>query len=492
MCDFNSINIEIFKMKIHDNLISRLRKRRSTPLIRTNSIANTIRTNSSASSSSSTSTISTKKSKNINGENLNSGIYSDESSDTLNGSNDNLETLFDNINIEDNENKFNKRNAYRSVPDFSTLKEEDLLNLKNIKNESISSPDIYSKRRSFIIKVGERISSVIGRFESRIKNFDAGICQDLSIDMNTMVKVLEEESLAGIAKYIKDHDCKNIIVMSGAGISTNAEIPDFRSADRGVYANVEKYNIPYPEAIFDLEYFKTNPKPFTMFAKEIYPQNIRPTIAHCFIKLLDNHNILLRHYTQNIDGLDYQTKLDSDRIIESHGSFHQSYCVGTSEKESCGTVYSQAWYNERLFKGENPILCTKCQGYVKPGVIFFKESLPPKFFKSLHEDIPKCDLLLILGTSLKVYPFASIIKSVSKKIPRCLINNTLPEIFESELLCDSSSTEYIFSGNQYKRDVIYMGDCDKGCIELAQALGWEDELMEIYNNEIENANKYFN
>ncbi|ORX85706.1 DHS-like NAD/FAD-binding domain-containing protein [Anaeromyces robustus] len=307
-----------------------------------------------------------------------------------------------------------------------------------------------------------------------------------------MVKVLEEESLAGIAQYIKDHDCKNIIVMSGAGISTNAEIPDFRSADRGVYANVEKYNIPYPEAIFDLEYFKTNPKPFTMFAKEIYPQNIKPTIAHCFIKLLNNHNILLRHYTQNIDGLDYQTRLDSNRIIESHGSFHQSYCVGTSEKESCGAIYSQSWYKERLFKGENPIVCPKCQGYVKPGVIFFKENLPSKFFKSLHEDIPKCDLLLILGTSLKVYPFASIIKSVSKKIPRCLINNTLPEIFESELLCDSSSTEYIFSGNQYKRDVLYLGDCDKGCIELAQALGWEDELMEIYNNEIECANKYFN
>jgi len=94
--------------------------------------------------------------------------------------------------------------------------------------------------------------------------------------------------------------------------------------------------------------------------------------------------------------------LDSERIIESHGSFHHSYCVGTSEKESCGSVYTQAWYKERLFNGENPILCPKCQGYVKPGVIFFGEDLPSKFFNSLRDDIPKCDLLLILGTSLKV------------------------------------------------------------------------------------------
>jgi len=346
-------------------------------------------------------------------------------------------------------------------------------------------------KKNLISRFAEKISSALIKFESRIKNFDCGICNDLTIDMNTMVKVLNEDTLQGIADYIKEHNCKNIIVMSGAGISTNAEIPDFRSADRGVYANVEKYNIPYPEAIFDLEYFVTNPIPFTIFAKEIYPQNIRPTIAHCFIKLLDNHKILLRHYTQNIDGLDYQTRLDSDRIIESHGSFHHSYCVGTSEKESCGSIYSQSWYKEKLFKGENPILCPKCQGYVKPGVIFFGENLPAKFFKSLHDDIPKCDLLLILGTSLKVYPFASIVKSVSKKIPRCLINNTLPDIFESELLCDASNSEYIFSGNQYQRDVTYIGDCDKGCIELAKALGWEDELMEIYEHEIEYANKYF-
>jgi NAD-dependent deacetylase sirtuin 2 len=426
-----------------------------------------------------------------NNKPLNNSDFIDNSSETLHNLS---ETSLNEINDNKEFNSQHELKSVRSVPDFASLDESEYLSIRDIKNDSlsISSLDTIEDNKNFIVKFAKKVSKSLVRFHSKIKNFDAGICNDLTIDMNTMVKILNEDTLIGIANYIKDHDCKNIIVMSGAGISTNAEIPDFRSADRGVYANLEKYNIPYPEAIFELDYFKKNPIPFTKFAKEIYPQNIRPTIAHCFIKLLNNHNILLRHYTQNIDGLDYQTRLDSERIIESHGSFHHSYCVGTSEKESCGSVYTQAWYKERLFNGENPILCPKCQGYVKPGVIFFGEDLPSKFFNSLRDDIPKCDLLLILGTSLKVYPFASIIKSVSNKIPRCLINNTLPEIFESELLCDSSNAEYIFSGNQYQRDVIYIGDCDKGCTELAKALGWKDKLMEIYENEVEYANKYFN
>lgn len=463
MCDFSSLNIGVYRMRLHNHLMIKMNKFR--PLLRATPFIN-----------------SNSKNKCLNNSDHSSEIRNETSVDL----NDNKEKVDE-----------HKLKTVYSVPDFTTLNETEYMNIRSIRRQSLSASSLdtlstLENEKNFISKFAEKISSALIRFESRIKNFDVGICNDLTIDMNTMVKVLNEDSLIGIADYIKEHNCKNIIVMSGAGISTNAEIPDFRSADRGVYANLEKYNIPYPEAIFDLEYFKTNPKPFTVFAKEIYPQNIRPTIAHCFIKLLDNHNILLRHYTQNIDGLDYQTRLDSDRIIESHGSFHHSYCVGTSEIESCGSIYSQSWYKEKLFKGENPIVCPKCKGYVKPGVIFFGENLPSKFFKSLRYDIPKCDLLLILGTSLKVYPFASIVKSVSKKIPRCLINNTLPDVFESELLCDISNSEYIFSGNQYQRDVTYIGDCDKGCIELAKALGWEDELMEIYENEIEYANKYFN
>jgi len=96
----------------------------------------------------------------------------------------------------------------------------------------------------------------------------------------------------------------NIIILTGAGISTSAGIPDFRSPKTGLYANLQKYNLPYPEAIFDINYFKQNPKPFFELAKELFTGNYQPTSTHRFIRLLEEEGKLLRNYTQNIDGLE--------------------------------------------------------------------------------------------------------------------------------------------------------------------------------------------
>lgn len=77
-----------------------------------------------------------------------------------------------------------------------------------------------------------------------------------------------------------------------------------RSPGSGLYSNLEQYNIPYPEAIFELMYFFVNPKPFFTLAKELYPGNYRPNYAHYFLRLLHDKGLLLRLYTQNIDGLE--------------------------------------------------------------------------------------------------------------------------------------------------------------------------------------------
>ncbi|RCH78880.1 NAD-dependent protein deacetylase sirtuin-2, partial [Rhizopus azygosporus] len=132
-------------------------------------------------------------------------------------------------------------------------------------------------------------------------------------------KVLEKANLESIAKYIKEKDVKNVIVMTGAGISTAAGIPDFRSKDTGLYHNLKSFNLPYAEA--------ENPQPFYTLAKELYPGQFLPTKTHYFIKLLQEKGILLRNFTQNIDTLERLTGLDQEYIVEAHGSFATASCI---------------------------------------------------------------------------------------------------------------------------------------------------------------------
>ncbi|MEQ2258216.1 NAD-dependent protein deacetylase sirtuin-2, partial [Xenotaenia resolanae] len=148
-----------------------------------------------------------------------------------------------------------------------------------------------------------------------------------ALGLGSAEKVLDELSLDGVARYINSGKCKNIICMVGAGISTSAGIPDFRSPDTGLYANLQKYNLPYPEAIFQIDYFKKHPEPFFALARELYPGQFKPTICHYFIKMLKDKGLLRRCYTQNIDTLERVAGLEGEDLIEAHGTFHTSHCV---------------------------------------------------------------------------------------------------------------------------------------------------------------------
>ena len=116
--------------------------------------------------------------------------------------------------------------------------------------------------------------------------------------------VLSSFDLAGVAAAIKAGQCKNVIVMAGAGISVSAGIPDFRTPGTGLYDNLAKYNLPEPTAVFDINFFRDNPAPFYQLAKELFPGQYRPTPTHNFIRLLHDHGLLLRCFTQNIDSLE--------------------------------------------------------------------------------------------------------------------------------------------------------------------------------------------
>ncbi|XP_053800472.1 NAD-dependent protein deacetylase sirtuin-3, mitochondrial isoform X2 [Vidua chalybeata] len=134
-------------------------------------------------------------------------------------------------------------------------------------------------------------------------------------------------TLKDVAKLLRKKECRRVVVMAGAGISTPSGIPDFRSPGSGLYSNLEQYDIPYPEAIFELGYFFVNPKPFFTLAKELYPGNYRPNSAHYFLRLLHDKGLLLRLYTQNIDGLERAAGIPPDRLVEAHGTFATATCT---------------------------------------------------------------------------------------------------------------------------------------------------------------------
>lgn len=170
-------------------------------------------------------------------------------------------------------------------------------------------------------------------------------------------KQLSTLDINGVAEHLKK--CKNVIVMSGAGISTKAGIPDFRSREFGLYNRLEKYNLPHPTAVFTYDYFKENPKAFYEIAHELYPvlDKARPTITHFFIKLLNDKGILLRHYTQNVDGLDLLTGLPEAKLIEAHGHIRTGSCI------NCKETYEFEFLKKHVLKDEVP-KCEKCSSWV--------------------------------------------------------------------------------------------------------------------------------
>ncbi|KAF8133693.1 DHS-like NAD/FAD-binding domain-containing protein [Boletus edulis] len=263
-------------------------------------------------------------------------------------------------------------------------------------------------------------------------------------------KVLEANDLQSLVKYMKSDSCQNVFLMLGAGVSTSAGIPDFRSPETGLYANLARLNLPYPEAVFQIDFFRRNPVPFYTLAKELYPGRYRPTITHSFIKVLHAHSRLHTCFTQNIDTLERRAGVPEKKIVEAHGSFATQRCI------DCKRPYDEEKIKKAVMNSAIP-RCERCNGLVKPDIVFFGEALPPQFHVSIRS-LRHADLLIVIGTSLTVHPFASLADLVPNDCPRVLIN--LDEV-----------------GNFDRQDdIVLLGKCDDIVQELCRELGWEEEL----------------
>ncbi|TKA23154.1 NAD-dependent protein deacetylase hst2-1 [Salinomyces thailandicus] len=268
-------------------------------------------------------------------------------------------------------------------------------------------------------------------------------------------QTLSGRTVEALADYIISGKVSNICVMTGAGISTSAGIPDFRSPDTGLYANLARLNLPYAEAVFDIGYFRENPEPFYALAHELYPGKYRPTVTHSFIKLLQDKGMLMKLFTQNIDCLEREAGVTDDKIVEAHGSFARQSCI------DCGSSYPEEDIKRHIDAKEIP-RCHNCKGLVKPEIVFFGEQLPEAFFRS--RGLPaQADLCIVMGTSLTVQPFASLPQMTREQTPRVLINK--------------ERVGGIGSGTD---DVLILGDCDEGVRKLAKACGWLEDLEALW------------
>ncbi|QSL66245.1 hypothetical protein MERGE_000620 [Pneumocystis wakefieldiae] len=217
---------------------------------------------------------------------------------------------------------------------------------------------------------------------------------------------------------------QRILVITGAGISTSLGIPDFRS-DTGIYSTLEKCGLSEPQEVFDINVFREDPSIFYSFASELFPpekfKNLFYSPTHAFIKLLQDKEKLLAQYTQNVDNIE-----------EAVGSFKNAICIICKDIVSGETIFD----NILLKTVPNCLKCLKNNknrkrnensheinlGVLKPNITFFGEKLPKSFDDRIEKDIYLCDLVICIGTSLKVAPVSKIINAIPSNIPQIYIS----------------------------------------------------------------------
>ncbi len=188
-------------------------------------------------------------------------------------------------------------------------------------------------------------------------------------------------------------ECENIVFFGGAGVSTESGVKDFRSVD-GLYN--EKYDYP-PEVMLSRTFFDEHTEEFYKFYKDkLNCLDIEPNVTHKYLKKLEDQGKLKAIVTQNIDGL--HEKAGSKNVLLLHGTTYRNYCM------DCGKEYSA----EYVFKSKGIPKCD-CGGIIKPDVVLYEEPLNEQVVRETIKAISECDLLIIGGTSLVVYPAASYI-----------------------------------------------------------------------------------
>jgi len=207
-----------------------------------------------------------------------------------------------------------------------------------------------------------------------------------------------EQDLDSLAERVADLiiNAQRVVVFTGAGISTESGIPDFRSPG-GIWERFDPDDFIYQKFVSDPE---ARRKQWQMLREGGLATEAKPNPAHYAIAELGRLGKLDCVITQNVDNLHQKAGVPADRVFELHGNMQWAVCL------SCGRRYPFEQVRLRLDKGEETPDCEACHGILKPSVVLFGESLPEKVLKEATFRSYNCDLVMVIGSTLIVYPAA--------------------------------------------------------------------------------------
>lgn len=230
-------------------------------------------------------------------------------------------------------------------------------------------------------------------------------------------------SIEKLKKLIEESD--NIVFFGGAGVSTESNIPDFRSST-GIYATENNLNYP-PEVMLSHSFFISHPDEFYDFYrnKMIY-KDAKPNDAHIALAELEKRGKLKAVITQNIDGLHQMA--GSKNVLELHGSIYRNYCT------KCHKFFDLDY----ILESKGVPRCDKCNGIIKPDVVLYEEGLDMDLLTRAVRYIENADVLIVGGTSLVVYPAAGLIEYYNGNKLVLINKSSTPYDYRANLIFNDS------------------------------------------------------
>ena len=214
---------------------------------------------------------------------------------------------------------------------------------------------------------------------------------------------------------------RRVVVLTGAGISTDSGIPDFRGPN-GVWTRD-----PKAEKLSDIRYYTADPeiRKLSWQSRLAHPAwTAKPNAGHLAIVQLERRGNLRALVTQNIDGLHLKAGNSREKVFEVHGNLHTAICL------SCGWKGPMQKVLDRVRAGEEDPPCETCGGILKSDTISFGQQLIPEVIEGAMRAAQEADLLLAIGTSLQVFPIANAVPIAQAAGARIVIMNAEPTQFD--------------------------------------------------------------